>query len=163
MHIDELERYWLIAVSVTLGVFTAALLASVFIFGVRLPSPVGRIDPTNLENTEFAQPGLRDMGNGQYVAHIVAQMWNFNPREIRVPVGSEVLFNVTSRDISHGFLIEAHNANLMLLPGQIAQVRVRFDRPGQFHIICHEYCGPGHQNMFGVITVEGPATAGITE
>ena len=163
MHLDELERYWLIAVSVTLGVFTAALLASVFIFGVRLPSPVGRIDPTNLENTEFAQPGLRDMGNGQYTAHIVAQMWNFMPREIRVPVGSEVLFNVTSRDITHGFLIEAHNANIMLLPGQIAQARVRFDRPGQFHIICHEYCGPGHQNMFGVIIVEDPATAGITE
>ncbi len=162
MHIDELERYWLIAVSITLGSFVAALIAGVFIFGVQLPSPVGRVNPTTLDTTEFANPGVRDMGDGKYQAHIVAQMWNFMPNEIRVPVGAEVTFNVTSKDISHGFYIEQHDVNLMLLPGQIAQATIRFNEEGEYHIICHEYCGPGHQNMFGVVIVEPATTAGVT-
>jgi cytochrome c oxidase subunit 2 len=41
----------------------------------------------------------------------------------------------------------------MLLPGQISQVEVTFNKPGVFHIICHEYCGPGHQAMVAAIEV----------
>jgi cytochrome c oxidase subunit 2 len=42
----------------------------------------------------------------------------------------------------------------MLLPGQIASATTRFDRPGTYRIICHEFCGPGHQNMVATIIVE---------
>ncbi|NJO06850.1 MAG: hypothetical protein HC876_15760 [Chloroflexaceae bacterium] len=92
MHIDVLERYWLIAVGVTLGTFTAALLAGIFIFGLRTPSPVGRIDPTMIDQTEFAETGLRDMGNNRYEVYMLAQMWSFRPSEITVPAGAEVTF-----------------------------------------------------------------------
>jgi cytochrome c oxidase subunit 2 len=154
MHIDRLERYWLIAVAVTLGAFIAALTASIVIFGVRLPSPVDRIDPRNLQGTGFEEPTLRDLGDGRYEAYILAEMWKFTPKEFTIPQGSYVTFYVTSKDVTHGFEIEKHNANLMLLPGQIARVEVHFNRVGDFHIICHEYCGPGHQNMVAKITVE---------
>jgi len=154
MHIDELERYWLIAVSVALGAFGAALLASVFIFRVQLPSPVARIDPAEINESAFADPGLKDMGDNTYAALFVAQMWAFTPGEIRLPKGADVTFFVVSRDISHGFFVEQHNINLMLLPGQIASATTRFDRPGTYRIICHEFCGPGHQNMVATIIVE---------
>jgi cytochrome c oxidase subunit 2 len=154
MHIDELERYWLIAVSVVLGAFTAALLASVFVFGVSLPSPVGRIDPMEIETSEFAEPGLRHMGDNQYTAHIIAQMWRYTPSEIRVPVGSEVTFVMTSKDITHGIIIEQHDVNLMLLPGQVTRATTTFNRPGTYQMVCHEYCGPGHHNMIGQVIVE---------
>jgi len=159
MH--TLERYWLMAVFGMLGAFGAALLASVFIFGISLPSPVGRVDPRQLDQTEFASPGVRNMGDNRYTAHIVAEMWRFNigqglgqPAEIRIPRGAEVTFFVTSKDVTHGFQIEQHDVNLMLLPGQIAQATARFNRTGTFHIICHEYCGPGHQTMYATIVVE---------
>jgi cytochrome c oxidase subunit 2 len=154
MHIDELERYWLIAVSVVLGAFTAALLASVFVFGVSLPSPVGRIDPAAIETSEFAEPGLRNMGDNQYTAHIIAQMWRYTPGEIRVPVGAEVTFVMTSKDITHGIIIEQHDVNLMLLPGQVTRATTTFNRPGTYQMVCHEYCGPGHHNMIGQVVVE---------
>jgi cytochrome c oxidase subunit 2 len=161
MYIDRLERYWIMAVAGTLGAFVAALLVATLVFGVRLPSPAGRVDPRNLAATEFASPGLRDMGGGKFNLTMVAQMWNFDigqgtgqPAEIRVPAGAEVTMSVTSKDITHGFFIEEHDANLMLLPGQIARTTVTFDRPGTYHIICHEYCGPGHQTMFATIIVE---------
>lgn len=161
MHIDELERYWLIAVSVVLGAFTAALLASVFIFGVTLPSPVARVDPADLENTEFNKEslGVRHMGDDQYTATILAQMWRYEPAEITVPVGAEVTFEMTAKDITHGIIVEGHSINLMLLPGQVARQTTRFDRPGEYQLICHEYCGPGHQNMIGKIIVTDEATA----
>ncbi|KAB8144564.1 hypothetical protein F8S13_06760 [Chloroflexia bacterium SDU3-3] len=161
MYIDRLERYWIYAVAGTLGVFSAALLASVFIFGVTLPSPVGRVDPMQLDSTEFATPGLRSMGDNQYTLHVVAKMWQFDlgqakgkPAEIHIPKGAEVTFVVTSKDVTHGFYIEHHDMNMMLLPGQIAREKATFKKPGTYHIICHEYCGSGHQNMIATIIVD---------
>jgi cytochrome c oxidase subunit 2 len=161
MHIDRFERYWIIAVTLMLGAFMAALFASVVIFRIQLPSPVGRVDPRQLDATEFAAPGLREIGAGRYEMYIVAKMWNFElgqergqPAEVRIPRGADVTFFVTSEDVTHGFFIEHHDANLMLLPGQIASASVRFNRPGTYHIICHEYCGPGHQTMYAAIIVE---------
>jgi cytochrome c oxidase subunit 2 len=161
MHIDRLERYWIIAVTAMLGVFMAALFVSVVVFRVQLPSPVGRVDPRALAETEFATPGLTDLGASRYDMHIVAKMWNFDlgqakgePAEVRLPRGAQVTFFVTSEDVTHGFFIEGHDASLMLLPGQIASATVRFNRPGTYHIICHEYCGPAHANMVAAIIVE---------
>ena len=42
---------------------------------------------------------------------------------------------------------------MMLVPGQISEMDVVFNKPGIYHIICHEYCGPGHQNMVAIIEV----------
>ena len=161
MYIDRLERYWILAVAGMLGAFVAALLASVFIFGVTLPSPVGRVDPTKLEQTEFATTGLRSMGDNRYTMHVVAHMWAFDvgqetgkPAEVRIPKVAQVTFDVTSKAVTHGFCIEDHTINMMLLPVQIARETVPFDRPGTYRIVCHEYCGPGHQNMVATIVVE---------
>ena len=38
MHIDRLERYWIIAVGVVFGAFAAAIVASVVVFGVHHPA-----------------------------------------------------------------------------------------------------------------------------
>lgn len=159
MHIDPLERSWLIAIAATVGAFTAAVLASVFIFGVRLPGPYAKIDPVELQKnpdqTEFAKEnlGVRHMGTNQYTAHILAQTWFFNPREICVPKGAEVTFYVTSKDVTHGFIIQEHDINLMLIPGEISRQTARFERTGEYHMICHEYCGSGHHTMSGTIIV----------
>ncbi|MBZ0303368.1 MAG: hypothetical protein K8J31_26735 [Anaerolineae bacterium] len=182
MHIDELERYWLIIVAAVMGVFFAALLAGLLIFGVRLPSTPDSsyfVNPLALAD-EFGAPGLRDMGNGQYTAQIIAQMWSFDlgsdetykqyfetkypgttyakvdasNQVIHIPVGSTVTFRITSRDVTHGFIIERHNANIEVVPGHIGQITAKFEVPGEFRILCHEYCGRGHQQMHALIVVE---------
>ena len=156
MHVDKYEQYWVIAFVSMLGVFAAALLAGAVIFGVRVPVPQGFVDPSNLQDTEFANPGVRDMGDDEYEVWMIARMWAFQPAALTFPVGAEVTFNVTSEDITHGFMIEHHNANLEIVPGHIAQARVTFDEPGEYRIICHEYCGRGHHLMHMVITIEEP-------
>lgn len=161
MHIDRYERYWLIAVAAMLGAFTATLVATAVVFGVRLPSPAGRVDPQNLAASEFASPGVVNLGNNRYEVYVVAKMWAYDigadagmPPTLRFPAGSEVTFYVTSQDILHGFYIQDHTLNLMVVPGQVARGAIRFTRPGTYALICNEYCGAGHAVMYGSIIVE---------
>lgn len=161
MHIDRYERYWLIAVAATLGAFFSALVATLVVFGVSLPSPAGRVNPQNLAASEFAQPSVRNIGGNRYEAHIVAKMWQFDagpeagsPPTIRVPAGSEVTFYLTSKDIIHGFQIQYHTVNLEVIPGQVSQATVRFNTPGVYEIVCNQYCGAGHAVMYGQVIVE---------
>lgn len=160
MHIDQFERTWINAVVVVLGIFFASLIAGAALFGVRTPESGGFLNPQEIMDSEFASPGVRHMGGNRYEARILAQKWNFTPSEIRVPVGAEVTFIITSRDITHGFLIEDHNANLEIIPGHIGRVHATFNEEGTYHFLCHEYCGRLHQAMYGKIIVEdGEAVA----
>jgi cytochrome c oxidase subunit 2 len=93
-------------------------------------------------------------GPERYEVRMVAGIWSFNPAEVRVPAGSTVTFVVTSRDITHGLHIHRANVNVMVLPGQVARVRTRFEHPGEYPMICHEYCGLAHHTMWGKVIVE---------
>ncbi len=154
MRVEAYERVFMIlAVLVLLfgivGIGIGALAA-----GVHVPSPAGRIDPRTLSTTPpFDQPGLRRTGENQYEAVVVARAWQFQPNEIEVPAGSTVTFLLASPDVIHGFVLAGTNANVMVIPGQIARVTARFERPGEYVWMCHEYCGFGHHQMFGKVVV----------
>ena len=113
MHIDKYERAWIVAVTIILAVFFASLVAGAVIYGVRPTQPDGFINPLMLDESEFANPGVRHMGGNQYEAIVMAQAWQFLTGEvedgvpvIRVPAGAEVTFRMTTRDVIHGFMIE---------------------------------------------------------
>ena len=149
------ELAWILpSVAIPAGML-AALLVTAFGAGIHLPGREGRIDPRRVaETAPFAQPGLVATAPGRYEARMVAGIWSFTPDEIRVPAGSTVTFVATSRDVVHGFMIHGANVNVMLLPGQVARVTARFDRPGEYPFLCHEYCGIAHHTMWGKVIVE---------
>jgi len=149
------ELAWILpSIAIPVGMLVA-LVVTAFGVGIHLPGAEGRIDPTKVAQTPpFDQPGLVQVGPGRYEARIVAGIWTFTPAEIRVPAGSTVTFVVTSRDLVHGLMIHKANINLMLLPGQIARATARFDRPGEYPFLCHEYCGAAHHTMWGKVVVE---------
>ena len=64
-----------------------------------------------------------------------------------------VVFRVTSPDVIHGFLISGTNVNSMVVPGFVAEVRTRFDKPGEHLMPCHEYCSVGHEGMWARVKV----------
>ena len=86
-------------------------------------------------------------------ARVLAQAWSFSPKEITVPVGTKVTFLVTTKDVQHGFHLEGSNINFMVLPGQISKLSTTFTTPGTYNFYCHEYCGVGHQTMYGQVIV----------
>lgn len=65
-----------------------------------------------------------------------------------LPAGAMVEFRVTSRDVNHGFGIydPAHSliAQVQAMPGYVNRLRIRFDKPGTYNVLCLEYCGLAH-------------------
>ena len=64
-----------------------------------------------------------------------------------------VTFRATSADAIHGFVVDKTNANVMLIPGYIATFTATFDKAGERLMPCHEYCGTGHEAMWGRVQV----------
>jgi len=93
-----------------------------------------------------------------YEVHFVASMWGFEPTRITVPVGSSLDIFVISKDVTHGFNVTGTNVNLMVEPAVVNEARVHFNHPGIYPIICHEYCGVGHQAMNAIIEVSDAAS-----
>ncbi len=104
----------------------------------------------------YTEPRINQLDSTTYQVFSVASMWQFQPAEIYVPVGSEVDFFLTSKDVVHGFHIAKKNVNMMAVYGAINKTTVKFDKPGVYDIVCHEYCGVGHQNMRAQVIVNYP-------
>ncbi len=79
--------------------------------------------------------------------HYVAKMWEFEPEEVIVPAGSTVDIYVSTPDVTHGLILLGTNLNLMVVPGVVNYARVKFDQPRNYQLLCHEYCGTGHERM----------------
>lgn len=149
------ERAFMVLSALMLVAFLVALGYAAFEMGLHLPSRAGEIAPDAVARTPpFDDPGVHEIGSGRYEAVVVARAWGYAPAEIRVPVGAEVTFRVTSIDVIHGFHVEGTRINMMVLPGQISQLAYTFDEPGEHLLICHEYCGVGHHAMFGKVIAE---------
>ena len=76
---------------------------------------------------------------------------------VEVPVGALVEFRVSTLDVNHGFSLYSPEGGLLAqtqaMPGYVNRLRVRFDRPGSYTVLCLEYCGMGHHRMRGVVDV----------
>ena len=105
----------------------------------------------------FAEPGVRVLAPGRVQVTQVAQAFAFQPSDVRVPVGAEVEFYLTARDVIHGYQIERTNVNVELIPGEVARLHYTFDEPGVYRVTCNEYCGIGHHTMLGSVTVVPPS------
>ena len=101
----------------------------------------------------YTEPKVEKLDENLYQVFAVASMWSFQPSQIYLPVGAEVDFFVSSKDVVHGFNISEKNVNLMAVYGNINKTTVKFDKPGVYKITCHEYCGVGHQNMQAEVIV----------
>jgi cytochrome c oxidase subunit 2 len=144
--IDKAEKTVIIMTGILLGVFVFSILYA----KDKYKSDVPECIPYNKAYTE---PKINKLDDKTYQVFAVAQMWMFQPSEINIPVGSEVDFYLTSKDVVHGFNIAQKNVNMMAIYGNINKTTVRFDKPGVYEIICHEYCGIGHQNMKAQVVV----------
>jgi cytochrome c oxidase subunit 2 len=159
---DRYERAFFWFSAAMLGLFLCVLAYVTVAMHIRLPGPSGRIIPAPGQNlgaavlatAPFNHPGLRMIGPGEYEVVMIAQQWFFFPRRIHVPAGSRVTFRVTSADVTHGFFIPGTRVNMMIIPGYISVETYRFERAGDYRIICHEYCGLDHQTMSAEVVVK---------
>jgi cytochrome c oxidase subunit II len=151
----KLEETWMIVSVSILVIFMAIVGYQTFALGMGPPSNKDIIDPQKVdEQAPFDEPGVFEVGENKYEVVMTLETFAFNPGDIEVPVGAEVEFIMTSKDVSHGIQIPGTNLNAMVLPGHIQRITQVFNEPGEYLILCNEYCGIGHQAMFTKITVK---------
>jgi cytochrome c oxidase subunit 2 len=77
---------------------------------------------------------------------------------VEVPKGSLIEFRVSTLDVNHGFSLYSPQGALMAqtqaMPGYVNRLRVRFEQPGSYTVLCLEFCGMGHHRMRGVVDVK---------
>lgn len=123
---------------------------TVKLFGIGVPTCLTDVRP-------FSEAKLIEQAPNRYEIHYVARMWKFDPPEVAVMPGSTADIYVSSADVTHGLQIVGTNVNLEVVPGAVNYARVKFDKPGEYLVLCNEYCGVGHHNMAARIHVSKEA------
>lgn len=143
--IPALEKKILAASFVFIAAMLGLIAYSVYSLGLAVPT-CATLKP-------FDKGEIIPHPPGRYEVHVLAEMWDFDPKRVVVPKGSVVDFYVTSADVTHGFRVDGTNVNLMAVPNVVNYAQARFDRPGKYVFLCHEYCGVNHQRMSGLVEV----------
>ena len=149
MQFDKAEKRVVSITLAVIGLFVFSLLYAKNKYKADLPECLPY-------DKAYEEPKVVKLDEKTYQVFAVASMWQFQPAEIYIPVGSEVDFYLTSKDVVHGFNIAEKNVNMMAIYGNLNKTTVRFDKPGVYKIVCHEYCGVGHQNMQAQVIVNYP-------
>ena len=156
MHVNRYERYWMWAASGMLVLFLGAIVLTAVAGSAHPPGHAETVDPDTLRITgEFSTPGVRTSPEGGVTVSVRAEFYVFRPEVIRVPAGRPVTFRITSPDVLHGFQIVGTNVNLTVAPGYVNEVTTTFKTPGEYLVVCNEYCGLAHHLMQGKVIVEG--------
>jgi cytochrome c oxidase subunit 2 len=152
----RIERRW-----ATLSIVIVGLLVGMAAFiGIHQATmPQGRVetaDPNKLHLAgEFVESNLGSAveADGSVTVRAIGQQYSFTPQCVVVPSETPITIRATSADVVHGLLIEGTNINTMLVPGYVSALPIRFKAAGEHVMPCQEFCGIGHQGMWGKVKV----------
>ena len=109
------------------------------------------------------QVGERKMADGMVVpiaepapggdAYLIGRMWSWYPI-LKLRQGETYRLHLSALDLQHGFSLQPLNMNFQVVPGYDHVLTLTPSSKGEFTIVCNEFCGIGHDKMFGKIIVE---------
>ena len=105
--------------------------------------------------------GLSLLGVGGYAAtqpeerviRITAKKFEFTPSEITLKRGEPVILELSASDELMGFKCTGLGVRTDIVPGKVTRVPVVPDKVGKLTFYCDVFCGDGHEDMDGTITV----------
>jgi cytochrome c oxidase subunit II len=170
--IHPLEKRWFVISVLLVTLMGGLVVYSAWVARIHPPSNVEPIDSTRLHLTpEFAEDhlGVERAKDGTVVARVVMARYMVHPQEITLPAGTPIVLRAASADVLHGLHVPGTNIGTQVVPGYVAEVRttIRFDRVAKIGtlnpdgsvtvpLFCNEYCGLGHQSMWGRVRVTKP-------
>ncbi len=77
--------------------------------------------------------------------------------ELHVPVDSNVIVDVSSKDVIHNFDLPSMRIAQDAIPGQVIPLWFKPIKTGTYEIVCGQLCGLGHYAMKGTLVVDTPA------
>ena len=87
------------------------------------------------------------------VIRIEAKRFDYTPGALTVKKGEPVVFELTSRDVLMGFNLPDFSLRADVVPDKVTRVRFVPDKTGTFTFLCDIFCGSGHEEMHGQVTV----------
>lgn len=97
------------------------------------------------------------IGKPEVAVNVQALQWAWILDATEIPAHKVIEFDVTSRDVNHGFAIYNAEGRLVTqtqaMPDYTNRLIYKFDEPGVYTVRCLEYCGIGHHVMLGTFTV----------
>ncbi|AMN47750.1 cytochrome C [Steroidobacter denitrificans] len=138
------------------ALFLAALAAAIGILATTLPK------------TPYAAHGSAAVADVDRIIYVAGRqfefIWSDEPivsaadigrvprlHQLTIDPGATVEFRVTSLDVNHGFGLYGPQrqivAQTQAMPGYVNRLRVRLDEPGEYAVLCIEYCAAAHHRM----------------
>jgi cytochrome c oxidase subunit 2 len=77
--------------------------------------------------------------------------------ELHLPVGREVLLNISANDVIHAFWVPEFRLKQDAIPGRQTELRFTPSRIGEYPVVCAELCGAYHGAMKSKVIAESPA------
>jgi cytochrome c oxidase subunit 2 len=87
------------------------------------------------------------------VVEIAVKKFEYIPSEITLKKGEPVRLELTSLDRLHGFDLPDLGVRVDVKPDETATVHLIPTKTGQFVFHCDIFCGDGHEDLQGVVTV----------
>ncbi len=130
-----------------------------------LQRPIGMVSLRQLALLAVIAVGIADMHSSAQsdeprVIEITARRFAFEPAQIDATVGERLQLVVRSEDGVHGFEIKKLKIKKEVpRGGEPVTIDFTATTEGTFPILCSEYCGKGHNDMTGMLTVRSVASA----
>ncbi len=102
----------------------------------------------------FAITATQAMAADEPVIHITAKKFEYSLRTLTLKKGVPVVFELTTLDRVHGFNLPDFGVRSDVVPGKVTRLRFTPDKTGEFVFFCDLFCGDGHEEMSGVLTVK---------
>jgi cytochrome c oxidase subunit 2 len=89
----------------------------------------------------------------EQVIKITAKKFDYTPNHITLKKGVPVILEFTTEDVLMGFSVTDLGVRADIVPGKVTRLRIVPDKAGTFNFFCDIFCGSGHEDMTGTITV----------
>ena len=84
-----------------------------------------------------------------------ARRFTYTPDRLTLRKGVPVVLELRTEDVLMGFNLPDFNVRGDIVPGKVTRVRFVPDKTGTFVFLCDIFCGSGHEQMHGTLTVTG--------
>jgi cytochrome c oxidase subunit II len=97
------------------------------------------------------------------VVKVTAQQWSWNfdypdydigSDSLHLPNNKQILFQLESKDVIHGFWVPEFRVKQDVLPGMMREIRVTPIRMGEYKVRCSVICGTSHALMEQPVVVQ---------
>jgi cytochrome c oxidase subunit II len=107
--------------------------------------------------TIFFTPYGRSAGTSKQVVRVTGVQFAWLVSGKPIKAGVPVEFELTSKDVSHGFGVYTSGGRLLfqvqVVPGKTQRYVYTFKRAGTYQVLCLEFCGLDHDQMQTRLTV----------